>query len=125
MFFLNNGKVTTANVLLAVGMIGFVLFLTLAFQFSQVLQARSDMHSAIAGQDKQLEGVSHIREQFNALAVGTLKLSRKGDKGAGEIIDRLKQMGIDVHMPSEAPMGAAAPMGAPAGMGVPQRLTPP
>lgn len=93
-------KVTVAQVLFPVSLIGFVLFLFLAFQTSQLLNERESLHQARAQQDKPLEDAQKVGAQLNALAVGTLKLSQAGNKDAQGIIDRMKQLGITVTPPS-------------------------
>jgi hypothetical protein len=109
MFTLNNGKVTDLHILQAVGLVAFVLFLTLAFQLSQVMRDHENLHDALARQDQPLENLTRIQSQLDTLAVGTLNLSQKGDKNAKEIIDRMKQLGINVRSPASAPLGNQAP----------------
>jgi len=105
MFSLPNGKVTINQLLLPVTLVAFVIFMMVAFQFTQILQDRGAMQQAKAQQQKPLEDAQRIDAQLNALAVGTLKLSQKGDKNAKAIIDRMKKLGITV---SDKPPGAAA-----------------
>jgi hypothetical protein len=121
MFTVNNGKVTDTHILQAVGLVAFVLFLTMAFQLSQVLRDRENLHDALARQDQPLENLVHIQNQLDALAVGTLNLAQKDDRNAKDIIERMKQLGINVKAPgASAPLGNQPPadaMGAPAGSG--------
>jgi hypothetical protein len=99
MFSLPNGKVTIAQVLLPVSLVAFVMFLSLAFQFTQVKAARDDMHQAMSQQDKPLEEVQKVQNQLNALAIGTKNLADAGDPNAKAIIDRMNKLGITVKSP--------------------------
>jgi hypothetical protein len=116
MLNLPNGKVTLSQVLLPVGILAFVVFVFLGFQFTQILRDRDNMHQAMAQQEKALADALHVQEQLNALAVGTQKLADKGDKDAEAIIQRMNKLGIKVNvnapgMPA-APAQGRAPMGA-------------
>jgi hypothetical protein len=99
MFSLPNGKVTAAQILLPVSLVAFVVFLFLAFQFTQVMRDRDAMHQALAQQDKPMEDVQKLQAQLNSLAIGTQKLADNGDKDAKAIIDRMNKLGISVNMP--------------------------
>jgi len=104
MFNLPNGKVTVAQILLPVSLVAFVLFLLLAFEFTQVMRDRSAMRQAMAQQDKPVEEVQRVQTQLNALAIGTQKLADNGDSNAKGIIERMNKLGITVKMP---PLGGA------------------
>src|ERR1700677_2559226 len=104
MFNLPNGKVTIAQILLPVSLIGFVVFLMLAFEFTQIMRDRNAMRQAMTQQEKPLEDVQRVQTQLNALAIGTQKLADNGDSNAKGIIDRMNKLGITVKMP---PLGGA------------------
>src|ERR1700761_6583237 len=99
MFSLPNGKVTAAQILLPISLVSFVVFLFLAFQFTQVMRDRDAMHQALAQQDKPMEDVTKLQNQLNALAIGTQRLADGGNKDAKAIIDRMNKLGISVNMP--------------------------
>jgi hypothetical protein len=120
MFSLPNGKITLNQILLPVSLVAFVVFIMVAFQFTQILQDRGTMQQAKTQQQKPLEDAQRVDAQLNALAVGTLKLSEKGDKDAKAIIDRMKKLGITVN--DKLPAAAAVPPGAP--MAMPGRNAP-
>jgi hypothetical protein len=102
MFSINsNGKVTTTNILSVMGILAFVVFLSTTYQTSQILRDREGLRQALTQQDQPLQSLARVQTQLDALAVGTLKLSQKGDKNAQAIIDRMKQLGITVHPPAQ------------------------
>jgi len=114
MFTLPNGKITASQLLFPVSLLAFVIFIMLAFQVTQLVHDRSMLHQVYNNQTKAIEEAQRVQAQLNALAMGTQKLSLKGDKNAEAIISRMKQMGITVNMPpGTAP--AAAPDAAPVG----------
>jgi hypothetical protein len=102
MFSLPNGKVTAAQILLPVSLVAFVVFLFLAFQFTQIMKDRDAMHQALSQQDKPIEDVQKLQTQLKALAIGTQRLAENGDKDAKGIIDRMNKLGIQVNMPPGA-----------------------
>ncbi len=109
MFSLPNGKMTIGQVLFPVSIVAFVMFLMLGFQLTQIMRDRDAMHQAREQQDKPLDEAKKVQNQLTALAVGTKKLSDKGDVNAKGIIDRMKKIGITV---SDNPPGATAAPGA-------------
>jgi hypothetical protein len=109
MFNSPNGKLTLSQVLLPVGVLAFVVFVMLAFQFTQILRDREAMHQAKLQQDKPLEEAVNVQNQLNALAVGTQKLADKGNKGAKGIIERMNKLGIQVNVGGPGAPGAGAP----------------
>ncbi len=115
MFTLPNGKITASQLLFPVSLLAFVIFIMLAFQVSQLMRDRGMLHQVYNGQTKAIEEAQRVQAQLNALAMGTQKLSLKGDKNAEAIINRMKQMGITVNMPpGSAPAAAVAPDAMPA-----------
>ena len=112
-----DGKITAGQVLLPVSLLGFVLFIMLAFQASQILRERDALHEAKTQQDKPVEESQKVQAQLDALAVGTKKLADQGDKNAQTIIDRMKQIGITVSTKgSGSPAGTMPTTAAPAGV---------
>ena len=109
MLNLPNGKVTLTQVLFPMSVLAFVIFLMLAFQFTQILRDREAMHQAKTQQDKPLEEAMTVSNQLNALAVGTQRLADKGDKGAKAIIERMDKLGIRVNV--NGPGGGMPPQG--------------
>ena len=93
-------KVTTSNIMLPLVLVAFTLFLSLAFQMTQVMRDREALHQVKTQQDKPLEDVQKLQAQLSALALGTRKLADGGDPNAKAIIAQLKQAGITVGAPS-------------------------
>jgi hypothetical protein len=111
-------KVSISNVLLPLLLVSFTLFLTLAFQMTQIMRDREALHQAKMQQDKPMEDAQKLQAQLTALALGTKKLADSGDKDAQNIIAQLKQNGITVAEPATtsapgamAPKPALAPVG--------------
>jgi len=110
MLNVQNGKVTPCQLLLPIAITVFAFFISVAFQFTQILHDRTAMKDAFAQQAKPLDDTMHLQAQVNALALGTKKLADKGDKAAKTIIDKMKANGIQVN---EGPGGAQAPAAPP------------
>ena len=101
---------TAGQILLPIALIGLVVFISLAFQATQVFRDRGMLHQMKSQQDKPLEDTRRLQAQLTALAQGTLKLAQEGDKNAQAIIDRLKKAGVTVTPPKpEDKAGAGAP----------------
>ena len=108
---MSSEKITAAQVLFPVTLISLVLVVFLGFQTTLLVTDREGLHQAQAGQDKPLQQIEKVKAQVNALAVGTLQLSKQGNKDAQTIIAALKKNGIDVS--DQQPAGSA-PQQAPA-----------
>lgn len=89
-------KITAAQLALPVSLICLVVTGFLGFQTSLLVSDRTSLHQAYEQQQKGVEQVEKVKAQLNTLAVGTLKLSRQGNKDAENIIIQLKKAGIDV-----------------------------
>jgi hypothetical protein len=104
----NNG-LSAAQVLLPIALLSLVVFISLAFQTTQIFTDRSTLHQIKTQQDKPLEDTLRLQTQLTALAQGTLKLAQQGDKDAQSIIDRLKKAGVNVELPKDQTKIPAAP----------------
>lgn len=115
----NNGF-GSGSTLLPVGLLALVVFISIAFQTTQVFRDRSMLHQIKAQQDKPLEEARRVNVQLTALAQGTLKLAQQGDKNAQGIIDRLKKAGVNIE-PPKADAAATAPAAPPAHVAMPSK----
>jgi len=104
-------KITATQLLFPLSLVSFVLVVFLGFQTTLLLSDRAALQQLRMGQDKPLEQVAKVKEQVNALAVGTLKLAKGGNKNAENIIGQMKKAGIDIQ--DQAPPGAAGQQPAP------------
>jgi hypothetical protein len=115
-----NDRITASQILLPVLLLTVVLLSLLGYQTKLLWGDRTGLHYQHDQQDKPLEQLTKVKAQVNALAVGTLQLSKQGNKDAENIIAQLKKAGIDVNdqgQSTPAP-GAPAPT-APAVTGTP------
>lgn len=104
-------KITSIQALFPVALLSFVMTLFLGFQTSMMVSDRAVLQDTVKQQQQPLEQAEKVRGQANALAVGTLRLAKEGNKDAQMIIEQLKKAGIEV---SDQPQGSAAPAAAPA-----------
>jgi len=102
-------KITNTQILLPVFLLSFVVTLFLGFQTTLLVGDHSALKVARAQQDKPLEQLAKVKAQVNALAVGTLHLSKDGNKDAQVIIADLKKAGVDVSDQGTPPGGTAMP----------------
>ena len=103
-------KITAVQVLLPVTLLSVAMAGFLCFQTSLLFADRTSLHQAYDQQTKPIEQVAKVKGQLDALAVGTLALSKQGNKDAATIIAQLKKAGIDVAEPAAAPApGPAKP----------------
>jgi hypothetical protein len=100
---MTNSKISVPQLLLPVFLISFVMALFLGFQTTLLVSDRVSFQQTHAQQDKPLEQLAKVKAQVNSLAVGTLQLSKQGNKDAITIINELKKAGVDV---SDSPAGA-------------------
>ncbi|MDR3448325.1 MAG: hypothetical protein P4M15_00990 [Alphaproteobacteria bacterium] len=109
-------KITSGQVLFPLSLLSFVVLIMLAFQTHAMVNDHDALSKAKADQVSQLEQTEKVKTQVNALAVGTLKLSEKGNKDAQTIIAEMKKAGIQVggEPPQGAPGAAPAPVAPPA-----------
>lgn len=118
----NNGF-SAGQILVPITLIGLVVFISVAFQATQVFRDRETLHQIKTQQDKPLEDTRRLQAQLTALAQGTLKLAQEGDKNAQAIIDRLKKAGVTVTPPKaddKTPV-ATAPAAPPAHIAMPSK----
>jgi hypothetical protein len=100
-------EITAGQLLLPVSLVTFVVVVFLGFQTTLLTNDRASLQVTRVNQEKPLAEVSKIKEQANALAVGTLKLSQAGNKDAQNIIAQLKKAGVDVQGSQPGAAGAA------------------
>ena len=102
-------KITAAQILLPVSLISVVLVLFLGFQATLLVSDHTSLQQARTEQEAPLEQANKVKAQVNALTVGTLKLSKTGNKDAQNIIAELKKSGIDVNDQQPATNPTKAP----------------
>lgn len=107
-------KPASFTALVPLALLAFVVTLFLGFQTSLMVSDRGMLQDSIKQQQQPLEQAEKVKTQANALAVGTLRLAKEGNKDAQMIIDQMKKAGIEV---ADQPQGAA-PAAAP-GVGAP------
>ena len=119
-----DGKITPCQILLPLTLLAFVVFLLLGYQMTQIMREHQNWTNAKNTQNEAVQQAQKVQTQLDALAVGTLRLSEKGNKSAKAIIDRMKQLGITVKdnaaVPTPAPAPKAAPVPAPAKAATPK-----
>lgn len=104
-----DSRISTAQILFPLSLVSFVLFLTLAYQTTQVMRDRAVLHDAKQQQDAVLENANKVQAQLEALATGTAKLAQDGNKNAQAIVAQLKQAGITIgNQQQQAPAAPAA-----------------
>lgn len=120
-----DGKITPCQILLPVTLLSFVVFIMLGYQLTQIMREHQNWMDNKNSQNEAVQQAQKVQTQLDALAVGTLRLSEKGNKSAKAIIERMKQLGITVKdnaaVPTAAPAAAKpAPIPAPAKAAVPK-----
>jgi hypothetical protein len=98
---------------LALFFVAATLFLLVAFQGYQVLDARVSLQANLDAQRPALEETDTIRTRLQSLAAATVKLASEGNKQAAEIVAELKQAGLITDTPPQTAAPTAAPAAAP------------
>jgi hypothetical protein len=110
----NKECLTTSDQLsLPVLLISLCLLISFSFQTYILLHDHSALAQTRDQQEKLVQEAQRVKTQVDALALGTLKLSQQGNKDAGAIIKRMKDLGINVGDNQPAQAGGAAPAGQP------------
>ena len=104
--------ISTGQLLYPVALLSFVMFGFLGFQTMAIMDEHKGLKGVRTQQEEPLTQAKKVQTQLDALALGTLKLSEKGNKDAAAIIANLKKLGITVTPPKAE--GAAATKEAPA-----------
>jgi hypothetical protein len=101
--------VTASQLLFPLSLVAFVVFVLLAFQTSVIMNDRHEMLDAKSKQEKPLEQVQKVQAQLDALALGTVKLSKNGNKTAEAVMKHMEQLGISFTPPNatQAPAKSA------------------
>jgi hypothetical protein len=89
---LSPSQMMTPITLLAVALLAFFVY-----QCGLVLQERKNLVAVETQQQDILKQNEAIKAQLDALSLGTLKLSEKGNRNAKVIIERMAQLGIRVN----------------------------
>ena len=87
--------ITAGQLVLPAALVAFTLLLLGAFQLSEVLREHDSLHQAYEQQKTALENAKKVETQFTALALGVKKLAEGGDKDALQLVERMKQAGIN------------------------------
>ncbi len=103
---MSHEKITTSQLLLPLFLLTLVVTIFLGFQSTLLVSDRSALQIARTQQEKPLEQLAKVKAQVNALAVGTLKLSKEGNKDAQNIVAQLKKAGIDINDQAPPPVPA-------------------
>lgn len=77
--------------------LGLVLFAWFAFQAMQLRGEREAMQEVMTSQDKQMEEARKVRNSFDAIARGTIKLADDGNPNARRVVDELKRRGVTIN----------------------------
>ena len=76
------------------------LFLMLAFQSWQLVRAREALTSVREAQEVSLAEAIKFRDRINALATDTQHLADGGNAAAKEVLEALRQQGINYKPPA-------------------------
>ena len=91
---------------IALAVLTAAFFLLVGFQTFELIWARNNLMTAQVQQEPAIQQGQKIRNQLQALAQGTLKLSNEGDENARVIVDNLRQQGVTINPPAAAPAPA-------------------
>ena len=79
------------------------LFLMLAFQAWQLIRTREALAQVREAQEPSLVETLKFRDRINALAADTQRLADGGDAAAKEVVEALRQQGVNYKSGPAAP----------------------
>lgn len=95
-------ELTINSLLFPLSLIALTLLLFLGFQARELCKERDNLKNNIVQQQKPFEESQKLQAQLAALVGGTEKLAESGSKGAKEIAEQLKKIGVTSRPPENA-----------------------
>jgi hypothetical protein len=95
----NSGKTCIATAAQAV--LALAVFVLVAFQTYMLVQARHNLNTAYAGQEKPVEEATKLRQRAEGLAGGVAKLAEAGNANAKAIVENFRRQGVDMKPPAQ------------------------
>ncbi len=111
----NDFHLSLRHLLIPISLLSVTAFFLISYQTTQILRDRDMLNMAKGQQQRSFEDAQRLQEQLRNLLLGTQKLADEGNKNAKVIVDKLKEMGIQVQssLPSDEDQTAADPSVAP------------
>ncbi|MDD5035576.1 MAG: hypothetical protein PHE55_12545 [Methylococcaceae bacterium] len=105
---------SAANVFWPLLLLLSALILWFAFQLMQTIKLRENLAVIHSSQEPLIQNAQKIRQLTDALALGTLNLSKQGNPNAALIVNALAKRGININpqqqtQPKEAGQQSPAP----------------
>ena len=77
------------------------LFVLMAFQVGEAIHDRGALSDLRSAQEPTVQEAIKLRQQLEALASGTAKLTAEGDEGAKTVVDQMKRQGVTLNPPKQ------------------------
>jgi glutaminase len=87
----------------AVTILALAFFLATAFQSFQLLREYSNLEGAVAAQQPSYEQAIQISEETEGFAGEVAVLADKGNANAKQVIEQMRQQGINMRAPQVPP----------------------
>jgi hypothetical protein len=84
-----------------VAVLSLALFILVGFQTYLIVQTRGNLVAARAAQDQPTRQSLQVRQQLDALAAGTARLSVAGDQNATKIVEDFRRQGVTFNFPPQ------------------------
>ena len=77
------------------------LFVLMVFQTGEAIHDRGALAEVRRAQEPTVQEAIKLRQQLEALASGTAKLTAEGDEGAKTVVDQMKRQGVTLNPPKQ------------------------
>ena len=77
------------------------LFVLMAFEVGEAIHDRGALSDLRSAQEPTVQEAIKLRQQLEALASGTAKLTAEGDEGAKTVVDQMKRQGVTLNPPKQ------------------------